>query len=110
MTHDIRRRDDVRPDPRLLQALSGALFLGVIAMLSLPAARAANVFVGWMPLWLLGMPLVALAAVCGARFARTARPIATAAPSMRRRVDTGAQARRRGPTPARGRAGLPRAA
>ena len=110
MTPAIRRRDDVRPDPRLLQALSGALFLGLITMLSLPAARAANVFVGWMPLWLLGMPLVALAAVCAARFARTARPIATETLSARRRAATGVQARRRGPTPARGRAGLPRAA
>jgi hypothetical protein len=110
MTPNTRRRDDVRPDPRLLQALSGALFLGVIAMLSLPAARAANVFIGWMPLWLLGMPLVALAAVCAARFARTARPTAMETLSSRRRAATVVQARRRGPTPARGRAGLPRAA
>ena len=110
MTPDSRRRDDVRPDPRLLQALSGVLFLGVIAMLSLPAARSANIVVGWMPLWLLGMPLAALAAVCAARFARSAQPIATAAQPARRRAATGVQARRRGPTPARGQAGLPRAA
>ena len=110
MTPDTRRRDDVRPDPRLLQALSGALFLGIIAMLSLPAARADNVFVGWMPLWLLGMPLVALAAVSAARFARTVRPIATAALSARRRTPAGVQARHRAPAPARGRTGLPRAA
>jgi len=110
MTPDTRRRDDVRPDPRLLQALSGALFLGMIAMLSLPAARADNVFVGWMPLWLVGMPLAALLAVFATRFVRTARPVETAAMSARRRTSAGMQARRRGLAPARGRAGLPRAA
>ena len=36
--------------------LLGALFLGAIAMLSLSPARGASAALGWMPLWLLGLP------------------------------------------------------
>lgn len=32
---------------------------GALAVLLLPAARGHNVYLGWLPLWLLGMPLVA---------------------------------------------------
>ncbi|MGY0560428.1 hypothetical protein ACW7G2_06900 [Luteimonas sp. A277] len=46
----------------LRQALLGAAFLGLIAMASLPAARGAGP-IGWVPLWLLGMPLSALGAL-----------------------------------------------
>src|SRR3546814_7155766 len=49
--------------PPLATWLLGALFLGVVAMLSLPAARADSAAFGWMPLWLLGMPLASLAAL-----------------------------------------------
>src|SRR3546814_16039274 len=54
--------------PPLATWLLGALFLGVVAMLSLPAARADSAAFGWMPLWLLGMPLASLAALAAARF------------------------------------------
>ena len=50
------------PTRFLRQVLLGAAFLGVVAVVSLPAARAAGPM-GWMPMWLLGMPLVALAAL-----------------------------------------------
>src|SRR3546814_19748100 len=46
--------------PPLATWLLGALFLGVVAMLSLPAARADSDAFGWLPLWLLGMPLASL--------------------------------------------------
>src|SRR5690606_23693037 len=74
-------------------------FLGLVAMLSLPAARGAGP-VGWMPMWLLGMPLAAFAALALAeRFTRTgaraaAEPVAAAASRRRARP---AQARRRAP-------------
>ena len=41
---------------RVLLAL---MFLGLVAMLSLPQARAASATFGWMPLWLLALPLSA---------------------------------------------------
>ena len=50
---------DVNSSRFLRQVLLGAAFLGVVAVISLPAARGAGP-IGWMPLWLLGMPLCAL--------------------------------------------------
>ena len=38
------------------QALIGALALGLVAMLSFPAARAADGTVGWLPFWLVALP------------------------------------------------------
>ena len=35
------------------------VMLGALAVVLLPAARGHSVFLGWLPLWLLGMPLVA---------------------------------------------------
>lgn len=43
----------------LRQALLGLAFVGLVAVLSLPAARGTGP-VGWMPMWLLGMPLAGL--------------------------------------------------
>ena len=83
----------------LRQGLLGLAFLGLVAMLSLPAARGAGP-VGWMPMWLLGMPLAAFAALALAeRFTRAgtraaAAPVAAAASRRRARP---AQARRRAP-------------
>ncbi|MBW8850225.1 MAG: hypothetical protein JF600_05550 [Xanthomonadales bacterium] len=47
-----------RPSPlsTIEQALLGALALGVVAMLSFPAARAAAEAVGWLPFWLVALP------------------------------------------------------
>lgn len=33
--------------------------LGALAVLLVPAARGSNAWLGWLPLWLLGMPLAA---------------------------------------------------
>jgi hypothetical protein len=46
-------------DARVRLCLLGAAFLGLVAVSSLPAARAVGAF-GWMPLWLIGMPLTSL--------------------------------------------------
>ena len=53
--------------PPLAAWLLGALFLGAVVLLSLPAARAASATFGWTPLWLLGMPLASLAALAAPR-------------------------------------------
>src|SRR5690606_17377803 len=61
------------PESRFLrQALAGAAFLGLVALASLPAARGAGP-IGWMPLWLPGLPLVALAALALADLRERAR-------------------------------------
>lgn len=39
--------------------LRQTVIIGACAVLLLPAARGHNVYLGWLPLWLLGMPLVA---------------------------------------------------
>jgi BarA-like signal transduction histidine kinase len=43
------------------QCLLGAVALALVAMLSLPAARSAGATFGWMPFWLLALPLMAWA-------------------------------------------------
>lgn len=40
-------------------ALRQAVILGALAVLLIPAARGSNALLGWLPLWLLGMPLAA---------------------------------------------------
>lgn len=77
-------------DPRLDHALRQAALIGLIAVLALPAARGYNAWLGWMPLWLLGMPLTAWWALH--RFRLPGRP-AMATRAAHRRPRT--QARRR---------------
>ncbi|TXH76082.1 MAG: hypothetical protein E6Q88_03155 [Lysobacteraceae bacterium] len=43
----------------LEQSLLGLAALAVVAMLSLPAARNTGVAFGWVPFWLLALPLTA---------------------------------------------------
>lgn len=43
----------------LEQALLGAVALALVAMLSLPAARGLSDTFGWLPFWLLALPLSA---------------------------------------------------
>ena len=50
-THDIHQALE-----RLLRQL---VILGALTVLLIPAARGSSVWVGWLPLWLLGMPLAA---------------------------------------------------
>lgn len=47
-------------DPRLDAVLRHLIAIGAVLVLLLPAARAEHAALGWLPLWLLGMPLVAL--------------------------------------------------
>lgn len=77
-------------DPRLVALLRRATLAGLLAVLVLPAARGYSPWLGWMPLWLIGMPLSALWALHGFRLPRRTT---TAATRRRRRP----QARRRQP-------------
>lgn len=64
--------DDTRDNARestaspLDEALGHALAIGIVAVLLIPAARGFSETLGWLPLWLLVMPLTALAARRGA--------------------------------------------
>ena len=72
-------------DPRLERYLRTAVILGALAVLLLPAARGRSDWLGFLPLWLLGMPLAAWWSVTGFPLPR----LAAAFPRRRR-----AQARR----------------
>ena len=65
--------------------LRHAVILGTLAILFIPAARGSTQWLGWLPLWLVGMPLAAWWSVAGFPLPRLA-----AALPRRRRV----QARR----------------
>lgn len=83
------------PETRFLrQVLIGVAFLGLVAIVSLPAARGAGP-VGWMPLWLLGMPLAALAALALADLRGRTPQSAMASQVAARKRARPAQARRR---------------
>lgn len=89
------RTDDIRGeiDPRLDAVLRYLLAIGGVLVVLLPAARGFDETFGWLPLWLLAMPAVALWALHG--FPLPQRPQgATAAPFTRHRR-SGPQARRR---------------
>ena len=72
-------------DPRPERYLRTAVILGALAVLLIPAARGQSDWFGFLPLWLLGMPLAAWWCVTGFAFPR----IAAMLPRRRR-----AQARR----------------
>ena len=80
------------PDRRLRIALWRALWLGAAVVIAVPAARGDSAWLGWLPLWLVGMPACALWALHRFRLPRLPLP-APAARSRRRRG--GGQARRR---------------
>ena len=67
--------------------LRHAVILGILAVLLIPAARGSNAWFGWLPLWLVGMPLAAWWSLRGFPL-----PAATALRLPRRRR---VQARRR---------------
>jgi hypothetical protein len=92
-------------DPRVIAVVRYAIAIGAVLVLLLPAARGSHATLGWLPLWLLAMPLSAWWALH--RFALPGWPQAPAGVLPRRRR-TGVQARRRS-RPARPLA-LPRAA
>lgn len=58
MNHQSRPRTEP-VDPRLDAVLRHATAIGAVLLLLLPAARGSHATLGWLPLWLLAMPLFA---------------------------------------------------
>ncbi len=84
--------DAAPPDPRLDLWLRRGVWLGC-ALLLLPAMRGHSEWVGWLPLWVLGMPLAAWWALHRFRLPRWAGREPSDVSFRRRR--RGVQARRR---------------
>lgn len=101
----IRHRDTADSDPRLEQALHYVIAIGAVLVLLLPTARGMHAAIGWLPLWLLAMPMVALWSLHRFRLPWGAQAGQPAIGRVRRTVP---QARRRVRLPRR--EGLPRAA
>lgn len=93
VTAPSRRQESV--DPRLLRGVRNVAATGLALVLLLPAARGHSDWLGWMPLWLVGMPMVAWWSLH--RF-RLSLPTSSAPESSKpaRRRRPGTQARRRG--------------
>ena len=98
--HPIAAASDPTPDSLDLRAaldavLRHALAVAVVVLALVPAARGHHEALGWLPLWLLGMPAVALWALrgCPMPVARNVAPARVAVPTRARRA--GPQARRR---------------
>lgn len=87
-----------------------AVAVGALLVLMLPAARGSHAGIGWLPLWLVGMPALAWWALNRFRLPSwpRARDTAETVPVRRRR--RGAVQARRRPRPANPARGLPRVA
>jgi hypothetical protein len=80
-------------DLRLEDTLKYALAIGAVLVLLLPGARGFSETLGWLPLWLFGMPAAALWALKGFPLPGRAVKETATVPAIRRR--SGPQARRR---------------
>ena len=76
-------------------ALRQAVILGTLAVLLIPAARGNSEWLGWLPLWLVGMPLAA-----GWSLRRFPAPEVALRLPRRRRVQARRRSARRVPTAA----------
>jgi len=80
---------------RLEDTLKYALAIGAALVLLLPGARGFSETLGWLPLWLVGMPAAALWALKGLPLPGHAVKEMAEVPSLCRRRRSGPQARRR---------------
>ena len=93
--HTNQREASTAADPQLERSLRVALALGVVLVLLLPMARSHSEWLGWVPMWLVGMPGVALWSLHRFRLpVRIGSHHVRTAPVRRRKP--GAQARRCG--------------
>ncbi len=53
------RRSAEAVDPRLLRCVRHVALAGLALVVVWPAARGSSAWLGWLPLWLLAMPLTA---------------------------------------------------
>ncbi|KRG53436.1 hypothetical protein WAB97_017460 [Stenotrophomonas maltophilia] len=88
-----------RAHPHLLRTVQQLALAGVALVLVWPAARGSNAWLGWLPMWLVGMPLVAWWALLRFPLPRLSW--------LRLAHRTGGQARRRSGGAVRGRRGSP---
>ncbi|MBO9767149.1 MULTISPECIES: hypothetical protein [Xanthomonas] len=58
MSHRPASRSE-RPDPRVLRPVRQLALAGLALVLVWPAARGSSEWIGWLPLWLVGMPMLA---------------------------------------------------
>ena len=98
--HPITTASDPTPESLDIRAtldavLRHALAVAGVVLALVPAARGHHEALGWLPMWLLGMPTVALWALRGSPVpvAHSAAPARAALPTRARR--SGPQARRR---------------
>ena len=89
----MHRHADSAFDPDLDQVLRRLIGWGMLAVLLLPAARGTSAWFGWMPMWLVAMPLASWWALHRFRLPRVAPDEMRARATRPRR--RGAQARRR---------------
>ena len=93
--HTNHREASTAADPQLERSLRVVLALGVALVLLLPMARSHSDWLGWVPMWLVGMPAVALWSLHRFRLpVRIGSHHVRTAPVRRRKP--GAQARRCG--------------
>lgn len=59
MSHHRPDRRSERPDPRMLRPVRQIALAGLALVLVWPAARGDSQWIGWLPLWLVGMPMLA---------------------------------------------------
>ena len=89
----MHRTDASLADPRIARVLRTWLTWGVVAVIVLPFARENTTWLGYLPMWLVAMPAMALWALH--RFALPRWPAAVARGGHHKRRRTGAQATRR---------------
>ena len=88
-----------RPDAGLDRALRRVVLAGLALVLLVPLARASTDALGWLPLWLVGMPVVAWWALHRFRVPTVLLRVRPAA--ARRRAPQARRLRARGTRPAR---------
>lgn len=84
--------DGQQPDPRVLRPVRQIALAGLALVLVWPAARGYSAWLGWWPLWLVGMPMAAWWALYRFRLPRLGAATDVRAAPRRRRLP---QARRR---------------
>ena len=74
--------------------LRQAVILGTLAVLLVPAARGHSQWLGWLPLWLMGMPLAAWWSLRGFPLPQVAVRLPRRRPLQARRVAVRSRVRR----------------
>ena len=95
MTRFPVRSESALVHPQLERSLRLILGAGLALVLLLPAARGFSEWLGWWPMWLVGMPAVALWALHRFRLPARVTVARKGAQATSRRRRSGAQARRR---------------